>query len=121
MTLADTSVWIDHFRRGNKDFSMLLEESSVLVHPFIVGELACGNLKNRARVLADIASLPHALSARDEEALALIERRHLWGKGIGWVDIHLLASALLSNCGFWTLDNTLQRTAINAGVRCFEP
>src|SRR5208337_1774107 len=97
----------------------LLSEALVLVHPFIVGELACGNLQNRTRVLSDLEALPPAVSATHEEVRRLIEDRKLWGLGIGWIDAHLLASALLSNCQFWTLDGRLVRAAAAAGVKLY--
>jgi len=119
MILADTSVWIDHFRRGNRVFAELLMDCQVSVHPFVLGELACGNLADRTAVLSDIAELPHAVSATDAEVMNLIERRTLWGKGIGWVDAHLLASALLSSCALWTLDNRLNRVAESIAIATF--
>ena len=91
----------------------------VLAHPFVVGELACGNLKNRTRILSDLEALPSAVSATHEEVMRLIEDRKLWGLGIGWIDTHLLASALLSNCQFWTLDGRLVRAAAAGGVKLY--
>jgi predicted nucleic acid-binding protein len=119
MILVDTSVWIAHFRKGGPRLGELLSEALVLVHPFVVGELACGNLKNRARILSDLGALPSAVSATHEEVMRLIEDRKLWGLGIGWIDTHLLASALLSNCQFWTLDGRLVRAAAAAGVKLY--
>jgi predicted nucleic acid-binding protein len=107
MILADTSVWIEHFRGTQTEFRELLAEGLVLVHPFVIGELACGNLKQRKHILKNLQALPLAVSATDEEVLRLIEDSRLWGRGIGWVDGHLLASALLSNCPLWTLDRRL--------------
>jgi predicted nucleic acid-binding protein len=111
MILADTSVWIDHFRRGNRVFAGLLAEGMILAHPFVSGELACGNLKNRATILRNLGVLPTVTSSTQEETLQLIHDRKLWGQGIGWVDAHLLASALLSNCRLWTLDERLKNLA----------
>jgi hypothetical protein len=119
MILVDTSVWIAHFRKAGSRLGELLSEALVLVHPFIVGELACGNLKNRARILSDLEALPSAVSATHEEVMRLIEDRKLWSLGIGWIDAHLLASALLSNCPFWTLDGRLVRAAAAAGVKLY--
>ena len=116
MILVDTSVWVDHFRVGNS-LSGVLAEGLALTHPHVIGELACGNLNNRARILAALGALPRATPATDEEVMRLIEDRKLWGRGIGWIDAHLLASALLTSCRFWTLDRRLQRTASAAGVR----
>jgi len=117
MVLVDTSVWIDHFRRNSPALAGLLEEGVVLTHPFVLGELACGNMKNRGAVLGNLELLPAAVSATHEETARLIEDHQLWGRGIGWVDAHLLASALLSNCSLWTLDDRLDRTAGTAGVK----
>jgi hypothetical protein len=119
MILVDTSVWIAHFRKGGSKLGELLNEALVLVHAFVVGELACGNLKNRARILSHLEALPSAVSATHEEVMRLIEDRKLWGLGIGWIDVHLLASALLSNCQFWTLDGRLVRAAGAAGVKLY--
>jgi predicted nucleic acid-binding protein len=116
MILVDTSVWIEHLRAGSPGLARLLEQGLVLAHPSVIGELACGNLKNRSRVLADLAALPCAVEATQKEALQLIGHRGLWGAGLGWIDVHLLASALLTNCGFWTLDRKLQRAAGTAGI-----
>jgi predicted nucleic acid-binding protein len=116
MILVDTSVWIEHLRTGSPGLSRLLERGLVLAHPSVIGELACGNLKNRAKLLADLAVLPCAVEATHEEALRLIEDRRLWGAELGWIDAHLLASALLTNCGFWTLDRKLERAASGAGI-----
>jgi len=116
MILVDTSVWIAHFRKGSRTLSELLSRELVLVHPFVLGELACGNLKNRARILSDLSALPPAVSASHEEVMRLVEGRKLWGQGIGWVDAHLLASALLSDCQLWTLDERLIRATRAARV-----
>ncbi len=116
MVLVDTSVWVKHFRIGEPVLVELLSKAAVLIHPFIVGELACGNLKNRARVLADLGALTTSQSALDDEVFRLMEGRRLWGRGIGWVDAHLLASALLTGCEFWTLDKRLHQLAGSAGV-----
>lgn len=117
MVLADSSVWIDHFRKGHSGLAALLNEASVLVHPFVIGELACGNLKNRDLILSGLAELPSAPLAAHEEALDLLHDRKLFGLGIGWIDAHLIASALLSNSPLWTLDERLRRAAANARVR----
>ena len=121
MILVDTSIWIAHFRIGGSKLGDLLSQTSVMVHPFVMGELACGNLKHRARILSDLEALPSAVSATHEEVVRLVEVRKLWGLGIGWIDAHLLASALLSNCQFWTLDGRLVRAAAAAGVKLYRP
>jgi hypothetical protein len=119
MILVDTSVWIAHFRKAGSRLGELLSEGLVMVHPFVLGELACGNLKHRVRILSDLEALPCAVSAAHEEVMRLIEARKLWGLGIGWIDAHLLASALLSDCQFWTLDGRLLRAAAAAGVKLY--
>jgi predicted nucleic acid-binding protein len=119
MILVDTSVWIEHLREGGSALTALLTEGVVLTHPFVIGELACGNLKHRARILTDLNDLPAAVPATHEEVLRLIEDRKLWGEGIGWIDAHLLASALVSNCRLWALDERLNRTASNVGVKIY--
>ena len=81
------------------------------MHPFIRGELACGNLKNREVLLSDLRLLPSVRCASDEDTLHLIEARRLCGRGLGWVDANLLASSLISNCRLWTLDKRLQSAA----------
>jgi predicted nucleic acid-binding protein len=109
--LADTSVWIQHFRQGDPALADRLAEGAVLIHPWIYGELACGNLKNRSVILSSLKALPRAKLAEDPEVLQLIEDRRLWGRGLGWVDMNLLASALLSNCRIWTRDKRLEHAA----------
>jgi predicted nucleic acid-binding protein len=116
MVLADTSIWIEHFRHRAPTLAAHLAEGLVLMHPFISGELACGNLKNRAVILSDLNALPPSRLASNAEVLHLIEDRRLWGRGLGWVDAHLLASALLSNCRFWTLDVRLAKAAEELGL-----
>ncbi len=108
MILVDTSVWIDHFRRGNATLVAALEREGVLTHPFVIGELACGHLKKRREVLNLLAALPAAVVATDEETLHFIETHRLMGKGIGYIDAHLLASvALTEGARLWTLDKRL--------------
>jgi predicted nucleic acid-binding protein len=121
MILVDTSVWIAHFRKGSPPLARLLSSLWVLVHPFVVGELACGHLRNRDRILSDLEALPTAVSATHAEVMRLIESRRLAGLGIGWIDAHLLASALLSNCQLWTLDSRLLRAATAARVNLYRP
>ncbi|GMV23240.1 MAG: ribonuclease VapC32 [Acidimicrobiia bacterium] len=114
--LVDTSVWIDHFRRSNHDLEYLLVEGLVLVHPFVVGELACGSLARRAEVLNLLQTLPTVLFATQEEVLELIERYGLYSKGLGWTDMNLLASAKLSKQPLWTLDRKLRAAADKLGL-----
>ena len=116
MVLADTSIWVEHFRRGEPALAKRLSDGLVLMHPFVTGELACGNLKDRAAILTDLEALPPARVASNPEVRQLVEERKLWGRGLGWIDAHLLASALLSNCQFWTLDKRLEHTAAELGL-----
>ena len=117
MILVDTSVWIDHLRRSNEGLVEALEQGNVLVHPFVVGELACGNLANREEVLMLLQALPDARLASDEEVLRFIERRRLMGRGIGYVDAHLLASvALGGDVALWTRDRRLAAAAVDLGL-----
>ena len=112
MILVDTSVWVDHLRSGEPLLVAVLEGARVMMHPFVLGELACGNLANRSEVLELLAGLPAAPTATYPEALGFIERRALMGRGIGYVDVHLLASIALSGYGhLWTRDRRLAAVA----------
>lgn len=114
MILVDTSVCIDHFRRTDPRLVTALDREDVLVHPFIIGELACGNLSNRREILELFRQLTPAPKATDNEALAFIERRSLFGRGIGLVDVHLLASTVLhGEARLWTHDRQLAEVAGN--------
>jgi predicted nucleic acid-binding protein len=104
MILVDTSVWIDHLRGGEAELVTALESEQVLLRPFVIGELACGNLKNREEVLSLLQELPKATVATDTEVLSFIERRSLMGRGIGYLDVHLLASMALTEARLWTRD-----------------
>jgi predicted nucleic acid-binding protein len=114
--LVDTSVWVEHLRRGLPRLAMLLQEGKVLIHPWVIGELACGNLRNRADVLELLQGLPAAVVASDQEVLLLIEQDQLMGLGIGYVDAHLLASAKLSHTKLWTQDRRLAALAQERGL-----
>lgn len=116
MVLVDTSVWIEHLRTGEPRLAEYLKNGLVLIHPFVLGELACGNLKNRDETFKDLAALPLTISSTHQETMLLVSERKLWGKGIGWVDAHLLASALLSGCRLWSFDERLNRVASDVGV-----
>ena len=116
MILVDTSVWVEHLRRGLPRLATLLQEGEVLIHPWVIGELACGNLRNRSQVLDLLQGLPEAPLASDAEVLLLIERDRLMGRGIGYVDAHLLAAARLSDCRLWTQDRRLAAVAEEQGV-----
>ncbi len=116
MVLVDSSVWIDHLRRGNRRLHELLDEGCVLCHPFVIGELACGNLRNRSGILDLLANLPAASMADHAEVLKLLEIHGLHGQGIGWADAHLLASALLTKCRLWSQDKRLRAAAKALGI-----
>jgi len=117
MILVDTSVWIDHLRKGNAQLNSLLLNTAVLVHPFVIGELACGSLKNRSRVLNLLGDLPASKVADDQEVLFFIEHNDLMGRGIGYIDAHLLASVSLSDSArLWTVDRKLNDVAIRLGL-----
>ncbi len=118
--LVDTSVWIDHLRRGNAALAGQLNEGEVWCHPFVLGELACGQLEDRSEVLSLLSALPQAPVAGHEEVLAFVNTNRLAGIGIGWVDVHLLAAARLAGIGLWTLDRPLKAAARQLGL-CFEP
>jgi len=112
LILVDTSVWIDHLRRGDKTLAMLLDENKVLTHPFVIGELALGNLRQRDRILGDLGSLPRASVASDQEVMQFITRHRLFGRGIGYVDAHLLAAVRLSpGSALFTRDRRLMAAA----------
>jgi predicted nucleic acid-binding protein len=115
MVLVDTSVWVAHLRHGGVGLEALLTEGRVLGHPFIVGELACGNLRRRSEILTYLKALPQAVPATPEEVLQFIEAHGLMGKGLGYVDMHVLASARLTGVALWTLDKKLNDIAGELG------
>ncbi len=116
MILVDTSIWIDHLRRGIPLLGDFLNAGEVVIHPFVIGELACGNLANRKEIMELLSALPQINLATHYEALYLVESRSLTGHGIGWIDVHLLASALLSGGGIWTGDRKLRTVANFLGI-----
>jgi predicted nucleic acid-binding protein len=116
MILVDTSFWIDHFRRGNDALRALLESGDVMSHPFVVGELACGALRNRSGILELLARLPQASVAEPGEVMRLVESKKLYTAGVGWIDAHLIASALLTGVGILTLDKPLLKAASALGI-----
>ena len=112
MILVDTSVWIDHLRQGERQLTELLNAGQVQIHPFVIGELACGNLKNRETVLRLLRDLPCAPIATDDEALFFIEQHRLMGRGIGYVDVHLMAAVYLNDTArLWSRDKRLSAVA----------
>jgi hypothetical protein len=115
--LVDTSVWVDHLRAGDETLTDLLENGRVLVHPFVVGELALGNLRQRHVILGYLQDLPQVEVATNGEVLQFIERHDLAGLGIGYVDVHLLASTqLTSGSSLWTRDKRLSAIAEQLGL-----
>ena len=116
MVLVDTSVWVSHLREGDVGLEKLLNDGEVVCHPFIIGELACGNLKNRREILIHLQSLPKTILAEDEEVLEFIENHQLMGEGLGYIDIHLIAAAVLTDVPLWTFDKTLDKISKRIGV-----
>lgn len=116
MILVDTSVWISHLRDGDVGLENLLNDGHVVCHPFIVGELACGHLKNRDEILSLLQALPMATNADNEEVMEFIENYQLMGKGLGYIDMHLLASAVLSKASLWTFDKRLHEVSVKMGL-----
>jgi predicted nucleic acid-binding protein len=114
--LVDTSVWIDHLRRGNPGLVELLEAGSVACHPAVIGELACGNLANRGQILDLLSALPRPGEASFDEAIRFVNDQRLYGIGLGWIDVQLLASARLAAWPLWTLDRALGAVARRLGV-----
>ena len=111
MVLVDTSVWVAHLRDGDSELATLLNNGMVLCHPLIIGELACGNLKDRAVILFFLKFLPRCIEAEHEEVLSFIENNRIMGKGIGYIDAQLVASAVLTGVPIWTLDKKLTQVA----------
>lgn len=117
MILVDTSVWAQHIDRHVSALTAALDAEQVLIHPFVIGELAMGNLRQRGPILSDLQDLPKVIVASDQETLDLIERGRLFGIGIGYVDAHLLAAALLSvGTSLWTFDKRLDAAAARLGI-----
>lgn len=111
MVLVDTSVWVSHLRAGKPALEKLLLAAEVACHPFILGELACGNIRNRAEVLSLLRALPMAPVVTQEEFLHFVDSHKLAGVGIGFVDVHLLASSRLGGIALWTEDRKLSQAA----------
>ena len=122
MILVDTSVWVDHLRRGDARLVGLLESASVLMHPFVLGEISCGSLADRSAVLSLLRDLPMSAVAEFDEALAFVERHRLWSRGMGYVDVHLLAAAALTqDTTLWTRDKRLRLASRDLGCAFNEP
>ncbi len=116
MILVDTSVWINHLRKGDRHLGKLLFDGDVICHTHIIGELACGNIKNRKEIISLLQALPMAPQIEFSEYLYFIDKNQLAGRGIGFVDIHLLASAQLEQVQLWTVDKKLKNIATNIGL-----
>jgi len=114
--LVDTSIWVSHLRKGNARLQALLENAEVACHPFIIGELACGNIANRTEILSLLHALPAAVVAKHEEVLYFIESHRLMGSGLGLIDVHLLASALLTRVPLWTADKRLRAASAELNI-----
>lgn len=116
MILADTSVWVNHLRNGNDHLASLLNEGVVFCHPFIIGELACGNIQNRTQILTLLHDLPQSTFVNHEEVFMFIDNKKLMGKGIGYIDVCILASALITDLQLWTYDKKLNNIATSLGL-----
>lgn len=115
-TLVDTSVWVEYLRRGNALLAEGLDEGSIRCHQFVIGELACGHLQERTPLIGLWSSLPMAPTATHDEAMTFVEAHAIAGCGIGWVDVHLLASAMLGHLDLWTVDRRLGGVAETLGI-----
>ena len=111
LVLADSSIWVTHFKEGQKHLTQLLEQGLIACHPYIIGELACGSLKKRREIIQLLEALPVVDVLDNTEIIEFIESRKLMSIGIGYVDIHLLGSSLLSNTPLWTFDKALVKAA----------
>ena len=116
MVLVDTSVWVLHLREGNTKLENLLNKGQVMCHQFIIGEIACGNVKNRTEILTLLQLLPPVIQAKHEEVTAFIEANELMGRGLGYIDMHLSASAILTGIPMWTFDKKLDETNKKLGI-----
>jgi predicted nucleic acid-binding protein len=115
--LVDTSVWADHLRKRNEQFVRLLEAERVNTHPFVIGELACGNLARRTEIVGMLSDLPMLPLADHSEVLHLLHENRLYGTGLGWIDLHLLAAARIAEVPFWTTDKCLAAAAKELAIR----
>ncbi|MCP9917335.1 type II toxin-antitoxin system VapC family toxin [Cyanobium sp. ATX 6F1] len=121
MILADTSLWVDHLRGAHGPLSVALSDQQVLIHPFVLGELACGNLRHRASILRLLQALPAAAVASDLEVMQVIDTHQLMGRGIGYIEAHLISSTMLSRASLWTQDRRLAAVAEALGIRFQAP
>lgn len=116
MVLVDTSVWVAHFRERNEGLALLLNSGQVFCHPLVVGELACGNLKQRSEILSLLRALPSVVVAEHNEVIDFVENQRLMGKGLGFIDMHLIASALMSRVNLWTFDRKMNQFTTLLGL-----
>ena len=116
LILVDTSVWIKHLREGDKDLAELLEQGLVVCHPFIIGEIACGGIKNRLEIINLLSYLPSTEVLDHNDIMNFIENRNIMNKGVGYIDIHLLGSALVSDTPLWTFDKALRKIALQLSI-----
>ncbi|MCB1931792.1 PIN domain-containing protein [Accumulibacter sp.] len=117
MILVDTSIWVEHLRRGNQRLTRMLEQGQVLAHPYVTGEVALGKLRNRDTILRALQNLPATTVATDDEVLRFIHQNSLYGVGIGYIDAHLLAAVRLSSAAsLWTADKRLLAAARSLGL-----
>ena len=114
--LVDTSVWVHHFQSADATLLALLDEDQVATHPFVIGEVACGNLKGRDRTLLDLHRLPQAPIADEIDVRHVLEAHRLWGMGLGWVDVHILAAAVLAGWGVFTADQAMAAATKRMGL-----
>jgi len=121
MILVDSSIWIDHFRSRNRHLTELLDRRAALMHPFVLGELAAGHLPSRTSTITYFRKLPHSIFVSNDEVHYLIESRKLFGLGVGFLDMHLLASALMQNAKLWTRDRRLHKAASEVDVAYDRP
>lgn len=116
MVLVDTSIWVEHLRAEHRGLEALLAEGKVSCHELIIGELACGFIKNRMEILSLLQALPSVIQAEHDEVMRFIDRYRLMGKGLGFIDVHLMASAMLSDTPLWTLDKMLKAESSRLGI-----
>jgi predicted nucleic acid-binding protein len=114
--LVDTSVWVSHFRQHEPALAALLEQGEIECHPFIIGELMCGNLRRRREILGLLRDLPQLPVIEHEEALAFVDRHQLMGSGVGWIDVHLLVAAFLAGTPAWSHDRRFNSVARRLGL-----
>jgi predicted nucleic acid-binding protein len=120
--IADTSIWIDHFRNGDAELRRIIEDDQLLCHPSVIGELALGSLGDRGSVMAFLAAQRVAIVAAHDEVMTMIDRHGIFSMGIGYTDAHLLASVLLDQrAALWSRDKRLRAAAEKAGASLHIP